>query len=491
MKKVITYRILGIAVIALWIFMMVELVGRTHHTSKEVEVDSAEKGFAQEDSEQWMDILLKGSKAGYAVTKVERVNGHIEVNERIFLILTLMGSTRRILTSTWAQVDNDFYVTKFTFYLRSELIDFQVSGKVDGENLFITFGEEGKGEVKQIRLQEKPMINASMTQSLRSRELTAGETFSFPLFDPITMTTNQALIKVAGKEEIIINGVAYKAFRLDMDVLGRSLSFWLDEEGNPLKEEGFMGFTLVRTTSEKALVGLDSSMRADFYDVASISVEKELKDPRELSYLAVRFEAPPDAIPVDGSRQVTEAGVLKVIKEKPPFKASYHIPYRGGDRQLMAYVRPEAFLQSEDEEIISIAEEVMGETTEPSKVAMMLMEWVFESLEKTPLVSIPDARQILRLRKGDCNEHATLLTALLRAAGIPARMAAGLIYKDGRFYYHAWTEAYFDRWISMDATINQMPADATHIKLVDGGIEKQVQLIGMIGNLSLTILDYR
>jgi len=121
----------------------------------------------------------------------------------------------------------------------------------------------------------------------------------------------------------------------------------------------------------------------------------------------------------------------------------------------------------------------------------MLMEWVFESLEKTPLVSVPDARQILRQRKGDCNEHATLLTALLRAVGIPARMAAGLIYKDGRFYYHAWNEAYLDRWISMDATLNQMPSDATHIKLVDGGIEKQIQIVAMIGNLSLTILDYR
>jgi transglutaminase-like putative cysteine protease len=180
-----------------------------------------------------------------------------------------------------------------------------------------------------------------------------------------------------------------------------------------------------------------------------------------------------------------------VIKERPPFAASYHIPYRGGDGELIPYIQPEAFLQSEDEEVISAAREIVRGATEPYKAAEMLMEWVFESIEKTPLVSIPDAKQILRHRKGDCNEHATLLTALLRAVGIPARMAVGLVYKDGKFYYHAWNEAYLDRWISMDATLNQIPADATHIKLIDGGIDRQIQIIGMIGNLSLTIVEYR
>jgi hypothetical protein len=43
----------------------------------------------------------------------------------------------------------------------------------------------------------------------------------------------------------------------------------------------------------------------------------------------------------------------------------------------------------------------------------------------------------------------------------------------------------------MDATLKQMPVDATHIKLLDGGIEKQIQIVGMIGNLEFTILDYR
>lgn len=491
MKRSLFYKIVGILMVILWLCVLGELARRTHFQSKEGEFTHPATRVAGGDSEQWMDIMLKGRKVGYAVTRISEGNGDYEVTERIFLVVTLMGSTRKIFSTTTAHVDAGFHVTTFAFSLSSELVDFKVFGRIEGDELIISRDRNGKEEVKRIRLPAKPMINAGVTQYFRSRQLAAGKTFSFPLFDPVSMTINQAVIKVVGEEEIILNNKTYDAFRLEMDFLGKPLTFWLDEHGNSLKEEGFMGFTLVRSAPSKALAGLDRSMRVDFYELSAIEVARELEDPRGASYLAVRFEQFPSVIPTDGSRQITEGRVLQVIKESPPFSASYRIPYRGGDAGLMHYVHSEVLLQSEDEEMISVAREIVGETTEPSQAAKLLMEWVFDNVEKTPLVSIPDPKQILRERKGDCNEHAALLTALLRALGIPARMAAGLVYKEGKFYYHAWNEVYLDRWISMDATLNQMPADATHIKLIDGGIEKQIQLVGMIGNLSVTILDYR
>jgi len=97
---------------------------------------------------------------------------------------------------------------------------------------------------------------------------------------------------------------------------------------------------------------------------------------------------------------------------------------------------------------------------------------------------------VLEKKAGDCNEHAVLLAALLRAAGIPARVCAGLVYKDDAFYYHAWNEAYLGSWVSMDAVSNQMPADPTHIKLAQGGPDKQTSILGLIGKIRLEILDH-
>ena len=51
---------------------------------------------------------------------------------------------------------------------------------------------------------------------------------------------------------------------------------------------------------------------------------------------------------------------------------------------------------------------------------------------------------MLRTKVGDCNEHTALYVAMARALGIPARIAVGLVYIHGAFYYHAWPEVYLD-----------------------------------------------
>jgi transglutaminase-like putative cysteine protease len=93
------------------------------------------------------------------------------------------------------------------------------------------------------------------------------------------------------------------------------------------------------------------------------------------------------------------------------------------------------------------------------------------------------------MRAGDCNEHAVLFAALARAAGLPARVVAGVVYLDGAFLYHAWNEVWLgDGWVSVDAALDQMPADATHIKLLTGGPETHATLAAVVGRLSIEVL---
>jgi transglutaminase-like putative cysteine protease len=105
-------------------------------------------------------------------------------------------------------------------------------------------------------------------------------------------------------------------------------------------------------------------------------------------------------------------------------------------------------------------------------------------------MSIPRAADVLQLKRGDCNEHAVLYAALCRAAGIPAKTCAGIVYLDGSFYYHAWVELYLQQWISVDPTTNQFPADVTHIKFVEGELDKQLLLLNIVGKLAIDVLEY-
>jgi hypothetical protein len=492
MKRSVIYKISGIVIILFWIFVVAELVKRTDLKERGVDFTHIhEKVPLDAISEQWMEIFVRGRKVGYAVTGVKKIEGGFDVTEQMFLAVNMMGSAREILSNTRAQLDEGFLLSSFDFSVVSGLFDFRISGEMKGNNLHLSTGEKGKEKTRTIRLPSRPMISAGITHFFKSREFKVGDSFTFPVLDPITMTSKPTTIKVAAREVITLDGQSYKAYRLEMNSLGRPLLFWLDEEGVSLKEEGFMGFTLVRSSSSRAKLGLNRSGQIDFCELSAIKVARKLEDPRKVSYLEVELNHVPASLPVDGSRQSLSGRILAVEKERPPFEASYVIPYRARDRKLLRYLRPELLIQSDDSGIATLAKTIVDGVTDPFRAAKMILSWVFENLEKTPVASIPDAREIFKHRKGDCNEHATIVTALLRAAGIPARIVAGVVYKDGRFYYHAWNEAYINRWVSMDATLRQVPVDATHIKLINGGIEKQIQIAGMIGNLEFTILDYK
>jgi len=213
-----------------------------------------------------------------------------------------------------------------------------------------------------------------------------------------------------------------------------------------------------------------------------------------LRYLKVRLEGidktPFDVAELEGNRQRYRQGILEIASERVPRKGFYSLPYVSSSVPMKKYLESEINIETEDPAIRKQAREIVRREHDPVRAARRLLAWVYMKLDKRPVMTVPSAREVLKTRVGDCNEHAVLLTAFLRASGIPARLCAGLVYARGKFYYHAWTEAYVGRWISMDATLDQMPVDATHITLARGNLEKQAAIIALIGKLKIKVLDY-
>src|SRR5262249_61013738 len=113
---------------------------------------------------------------------------------------------------------------------------------------------------------------------------------------------------------------------------------------------------------------------------------------------------------------------------------------------------PEPLLQSKDPQIVRLARHIQRRDRDPRAVAERLNAWVHDSVADRITFGVPNALQVLKTRSGDCNEHTQLFVALARAIGLPARVAAGLAYVDGKFYYHAWPEIYLDDWVAVDPT---------------------------------------
>jgi transglutaminase-like putative cysteine protease len=118
--------------------------------------------------------------------------------------------------------------------------------------------------------------------------------------------------------------------------------------------------------------------------------------------------------------------------------------------------------------------------------------WVSHEVKDDVEESV-SALEVLHHRKGECQAHTLLYTALARANGIPTRIAGGLVYAEGMgFLYHAWAESYVDGWVAVDPTFNQVGVDATHIKLVEGASWISLFQIGhVVGQLKADVIDFR
>ena len=145
-------------------------------------------------------------------------------------------------------------------------------------------------------------------------------------------------------------------------------------------------------------------------------------------------------------------------------------------------------LESDNPAIRSLAIRLRGAEKDPAIVAERINRWVYDSLRKEITVGVPSALATLKSRVGDCNEHTQLTVALLRAAGIPARVAAGLAYLDGKFYYHAWPEVWLERWVAVDPTFGQFPADASHLSFVSGTADPGPDLARILSRLPVTVV---
>ena len=495
-KKRQLFNLIGGGVILLWLVMIGLLIKKNYfkHNTQHSDITPVNISTIRNVQDEWMEIYLKDQKIGYSTTRISPLGKNYLIYEEIVLNFNLMGQATLMRTSTRSIVDQGFLLKSFMLRIDSGVVNFRVSGKVEGQSMLIEVGEGKRKKTHTISLSGPPVIGSGMSQFFRGRPLEIGESFKFFLFDPSTMAQKAVVIRVAAKEPLVINRLKYRTYRLETEMWGQKLIFWLNKNGEVLKEKGFMGLTLIRANAATAPRNLEEGKTYDFYEMASIDVKQKLTDADKLTSLRLEVKGLRDTHfdldVLNRGRQRFRDGILKINTEKRSLKAAYSLPFPDPSEEMKPYLKAEFNIQSDDREMVEKAREIAGNQKDPAAVAGKLMAWVYNNVEKKPVLNVPSAVEVLKTRVGDCNEHAVLLTALLRASKIPARECVGLVYANGRFFYHAWTEAYLGRWISMDATLNQMPTDATHIKLVHGGLEKQADIIALIGKLKLKILDY-
>ena len=176
----------------------------------------------------------------------------------------------------------------------------------------------------------------------------------------------------------------------------------------------------------------------------------------------------------DGTKETDHInGIVSIHSVSYDGEESPAFPSQLDDPDQAEWLKPSAYIESDHPSIVAKSAELAAGGKTRWDVVQRIGTWVYKEIVYT-IADTPSARLALEKKKGDCGPHSTLMVAMLRAAGIPARLVGGLVYTPtfgGSFGQHAWVEVYMGDagWVAIDPTTGEFQRlSATHIKLFEG-----------------------
>ena len=441
------------------------------------------------EKESWMNILQNGRKIGSSHTFISKTRKGYLLKETLYIRLNTMGLIQDLILKTAGNLNEDFTLSSFGFDISSGRFHFSAQGSVSGNVLTVKTHHFGSTKEVHTKIKEKLYASSGIVNAAYASGMKPGDEFSLHVFDPMSMSTEPVTIKVIGKEIIPNMGIQKNSMKVAVQFQGATQLAWIGENGEVIREKGLLGLSLEKTSSKDAVFGLLAESSQDLAEIASIKSNVIFDNPLKLERIKVEISGiNTKDVHLEGGRQILKDKVLTIQKED---LAKLHDDVINMNTIPDRFVKPEPFIESNHPKIMNLVEKIVTDDDTLLEKANKLMRWVNKNIEKRPVLSLPDALATLTNKVGDCNEHAVLLAALSRAAAIPARIEAGLVYLNGKFYYHAWNLLYIGKWITADATFGQIPADVTHIRFSSGRVQQQLDIMNVIGKVKLDILAFQ
>lgn len=480
-------KVIKTVILLFWLVMMGLLIERTYlRPASVVALDIVtEEGIKTGD--EWFGIYQKGRKIGHAHTQTRVEGDTYHVFEESTMDVLALERVQRVSTVINAYTTKTFMLKYFDFTLRSGVSTMDIKGAVVGKQLVVDIITGGETRKERFPLKEPIYLTPNIRPAVVRLGLEPGKRYRFPLFNPATMSTEDAFVTVEAKETIKVGDTEQTVYTLKESFQGMESTSWITQDGETIKEESPLGYSLLKETRTEALKLDKRGPAVDIIALVKIP-SKPINNPNKVTLLKARLSGTTlEGFDLAGGRQAFKDGLIEIRSETDII--SYTIPYAGKDR--LPDLQPTMLVQSDDKNIREQTAKIVGNEKDAREAAKKLNTWVYNAINKQPVVSIPSAVEVLKQKIGDCNEHTTLYTALARATGIPTRMAAGIVYMKNGFYYHAWPEVWLGEWTAVDPTFNQFPADATHIRFVTGDLAKQAEILKLVGKLKVDVLEYR
>lgn len=483
-----TGKLIRIGILLIWVVMITLLLRREGLFPFAPDPLHVRQARVMRPSNAWMGVYMGGgTRVGFVnvSTNPDNRDGHVGVGFSLTakLRLMLLDSPTDIFVVGTAWLPQDDSKADFDFKVRSNEHTMRVAASVSAGELDGAIYTAGEQIPFKFPVGKKLLLSGAMgTTTLNLPLLDLNQEVVVDTFDPMTFSVGKAHVKCVAEETVKVGDESLPCKVMATTLDGLTSKVWLSADEEIVKAETPFGFALRKLTQQEALAPIDAGENNNI--LKSMSIVSTGKTPFRGAHkmtVALRGVAPDRMPPVDEA-QTAKDNVYTIAPLGPDAASSGAPP---GDE----YLKADPLVQAEHPRIRVLAEQIIGNESDPWKRALLIYQWVHDNLRKQSVFSVPSALEVLESREGDCNEHTVLFTAIARAAHIPARIAIGLVWSDALkgFYYHAWPEVFVGRWTWMEPTLGQSVADATHIKLLNGNIESWSLLLPYLGQLEIEV----
>jgi len=357
------------------------------------------------------------------------------------------------------------------------------------------------GETQRIKFDESARIYPATALAYFSliEDIVPGKTYTYRIFLESLRLTEDITIRVLDQEEVTVGGRTETAYRVEGTIRGYTITSFVRADGAVIKQVTMDNFEMLQEPKEEAM-RMEPGDGLSIYaviDYSLVTPNRPISNPAGLSRLTVRITGIPKGIvPLSSDMQSIAgpdgAGGYTYTITRTDLSALLVPSYGAFPADLEQYLTATLDVESASREITDRTRKIIGRPTDPRTDAEKIVMWVHKNVKKK-MVDTTSALDTLNSMEGECQAHASLTAALLRAAGIPAKVVSGIVYSEdiGGFAYHSWNEAYLGSWVGVDASFGQFPADVTHIKFSEGGPESIIDTVPLVGAIGIEVVEER
>lgn len=447
-------------------------------------------------TENWFGIYVDTDRVGFYRQIISEHSDGYRMEGYGSVRMKVMGFSKDAFMRETYLVSKGLTLRSFDVEQTVNGVSSRVSGKVADGGIRLKNESGGKTTDKLLKFKGEVFPGPALNIYPMMRDASAGKVYKLLTFDPEELKIKDVKISVIGEEKTPEGLPALKLRNNLYPFVNNDI--WIDNQGNTMIESIRDGLVVTKLEDPKLLgtfIGNLALAKKDLiYDFSLVRAEPTIREANKLTGLAAEISGWNDALPLlqEGGQLIEKRESGTVVFKTGTFVVQT-APEAGSAKPAAVYLNPADKIESDAPEIIAQAKTMAGTAKTREELAKALAAWTAEWL-KDSINDGGSAVESFKSRSGNCQTHARLYTALARAAGIPTRFVSGLVFMQGKgFLYHSWAESFIDgKWLSVDPTYNQLPADPTHLKLLEGHLpEDMAPIISIIGKIKIKVLDQK